>query len=497
MLVTLLVAAPGTARADGPGSSRVDLMSLRLMLDKGIITQAEYDAALRDMADTSGAKGGESNTVVVGKWSATLYGFAEADYIFDSTQSYTDLAGGALVARPGTYAGEHPRSQFSIRNSRFGFLFRAPEYHRIRASAVLEGDFLGDWAGPSYTNASGDPTENQYFTSPALRLRHAYLKVETPIVDVLFGQTWHLFGWQAGYEPNTVQIQGVPGELYSRTPQLRLSKTFVSKDVTFELALGAMRPPQRDSAIPEGEGGIRLAINEWTGVQTIAATGTTVSPASIAVTGDLRSFAIPNYPTGAAATEASFTSTYTIPKTGGGVAVDAFLPVVPASREHRGNSLSLVGEFVYGQGIADLYSGLASGLGAGYLPTYNPDIDAGLVSVSNQGTVTVIQWRTVRGGLQYTIPGLEGKMWISGNYANVTSPNAPNLVTVTPATMTSAATSNASSVRDALNWFDANIMGDLTPAVRLGIEYAYSNDRYADGVAAKNHRAQGSAFFIF
>jgi hypothetical protein len=485
------------ARADTPGSTRVDLMSLRLMLDKGIISQAEYDAALRDMADTSGARGGESNTVVIGKWSATLYGFAEADYVFDSTQSYDDLAGGALVARPGTYAAEHPRSQFSIRDTRFGFLFRAPEYHRMRASAVIETDFLGDWSGPSYANASGEPTENQYFTTPGLRLRHAYLKVETPIVDVLFGQTWHLFGWQPGYQPNTVQIQGVPGELYSFTPQLRLSKTFASNDVTLELALGAMRPPQRDSAIPEGEAGIRFAINNWTGVQTLGATGTTVSPASVAVTGDIRSFAIPNYPTGAAAADASFTSTYTIPKIGDGIAVDAFLPVVPASREHRGNSLSLVGEFVYGQGIADLYTGLASGLGMGSSTSYNPDIDTGLVTVNNQGAVSVIQWRTVRGGLQYTIPGLEGRMWISGNYANVTSPNAPSLVTVSPATMASAATSNAASVRDALNWFDANIMGDLTPAVRLGIEYAYSNDRYADGVAGKNHRAQGSAFFMF
>jgi hypothetical protein len=462
------------------------------------------------MADTSGAMGGDSNSLVIGKWSATLYGFVEADYIFDSTQSYSDLAGSAQVAHPGAYAATHPRNQFSIRNSRFGFRFKAPDFHSIRSSAVVEADFQGDWAPPTYVAATGQPTENQYFTSPALRLRHAYLKVESPIVDVLFGQTWHVFGWQTSYQPNTVQVQGVPGELYARTPQLRLSKTFASKEVTFDIALGAMRPPQRDSAVPEGEAGLHLAINRWTGVQTIAATATSVAPASIAVTGDVRQFAVNNYPTGGTAAAPSVKSTYTVPATGGGIAVDAFLPVIPGSAEHMGNSLSLLGELVIGQGIGDLYTGLTSGLGvpataplpanspAGTAATpYNPDIDAGLVTVDGKGNVTVIQWRTIRGGLQYMLPGLDGRMWISGNYANVTSPNAPGLVTVTPATMTAKASTNAATIRDALNWFDVNVMGDLTPAVRLGIEYAYSADRYADGQTGVNHRAQASAFYVF
>ena len=176
-----------------------------------------------------------------------------------------------------------------------------------------------------------------------------------------------------------------------------------------------------------------------------------------------------------------------------------------------GNSLSLLGEFVYGQAIGDLYTGLTSGLGvpalvpvpanspAGTVSTtaYNPDIDAGLVTVSGSGVVTPIQWQTIRAGLQYTLPRLDGKMWISANYANVSSPNAPNLLTVTPATATAKATTNAAAIRNALNWFDVNIMGDLTPAVRLGIEYAYSGDKYADGQTGVNHRVQGSAFYIF
>jgi len=236
-----------------------------------------------------------------------------------------------------------------------------------------------------------------------------------------------------------------------------------------------------------------------------------VSPASIAVTGDLRGFAVANYPTGGTLAAPSLKSTYDVAKTGGGVAVDAFLPVIPGSAEHMGNSLSLLGEFVYGQGIGDLYSGLTSGLGmpalvpvpagspAGTASTtaYNPQIDPGLVTVDGKGNVTVIQWQTIRAGLQYTLPGLDGKMWISGNYANVTSPNAPSLITTTAATATAKATTNAATIRNSLNWFDVNVMGDLTPAVRLGVEYAYSADKYVDGQTGTNHRVQGSAFYIF
>jgi hypothetical protein len=512
VLANTTAAHAQTASTSTPGTqSTVDVMTLRVMLQKGILTEAEYDSALRDLADTSGAKAAESNSLVIGKWSATLYGFVESDYDFDSTQSYSDFPGNAQVAHPGSYAAGHARSQISVRNSRFGFRFRAPQYHSVRASAQIETDFLGDWASPTYVAATGQPTENQFFTNPALRVRHAFLKVETPVVDLLFGQTWHIFGWQSTYHPNTVQIQGAPGELYARTPQLRLSKTFSTKDVTFDIALGAMRPPQRDSALPEGEAGLHFAINNWTGVQTAGATATMVSPASIAVTGDLRGFAVANYPTGGTLAAPSLKSTYDVAKTGGGIAVDAFLPVIPGSAEHMGNSLSLLGEFVYGQGIGDLYSGLTSGLGmpalvpvpagspAGTASTtaYNPQIDPGLVTVDGKGNVTVIQWQTIRAGLQYTLPGLDGKMWISGNYANVTSPNAPSLITTTAATATAKATTNAATIRNSLNWFDVNVMGDLTPAVRLGVEYAYSADKYVDGQTGTNHRVQGSAFYIF
>ena len=302
-----------------------------------------------------------------------------------------------------------------------------------------------------------------------------------------------------------MQVQGLPGELYARTTQVRITKTFSNKDVTFDIAIAAMRPPQRDSAIPEGEGALHLAINQWTGTTTLGATGTTIAPASIAVSGDVRAVDLPNFPT------ATTKSTSDISKVGGSIAVDAFIPVIPSSREHMGNSLSLVGEFVDGQGISDMYTGLVSGVVFPTVPNptmvatptvYNPQIDAGIANINpTSQAVSFIEWRTIRGGLQYYFPGVDGKMWLSGNYANVNSPNAGSFATTTTtaatATTPAKTTTTAGTLRSTLNFFDVNLMGDVTPAVRLGIEYAYYTDKYADGISGTNHRVQGSAYYIF
>ena len=324
-----------------------------------------------------------------------------------------------------------------------------------------------------------------------------------------------------------MQIQGVPGEIYARTPQLRVSRTFASREVSFDIMLAAVRAPDRDSGVPEGQGALRLAVNNWTGTQTIGATGTSVAPASISVSGDIRSIAISNFPADVGQKSTSSTSLI-----GAALAVDAFIPVIPSSKEHPGNSLALVGEFVSGQGIGDVYTGLSSGVSfpiavapaaaanpAGTAASvYNPQADPGFASIDPvTGAAALIDWRTVRGGVQYYFPGVDGKLWLSANYANVSVPNAATFTTyhasltqgvaATPATGTTPAIPAVApvpgklvapaTIRDAMNFFDVNLMGDLTPAVRLGIEFAYYADRYMDGVTAPNLRAQGSAFYMF
>jgi hypothetical protein len=452
------------------------------MRDKGVITQAEYESAIHQLSETSGWRASEEGTVVIGKWATTLYGFVEADAIWDSTRSFNEGAGNAQVGRASTPNGDNSRFLFSARNSRFGFRVKAPEASRgVRASAQLEMDFMGLPSGIAGVS------EGTFFSNPALRIRHMFFKVETPVVDVLMGQTWQLFGWQTIYSPNTVEIQGVPGQLNTRTPQLRVSKTIKASPVTFEIAVAATRPVQRDTGIPDAQGGMRFAVDTWTGVQTVGSTGTQISPMSIAVTGLLRRVRVDQW---------SAKPTSTSDLTLSAVAADAFVPLAPGTKDRKGNSLSLNGEFVTGYGFADLYSGLSGGIGFPTLPpamgmtagaAFPANIDNGIVTYATDGSLHGIQWTSYLFGAQYYLPELDGKLWISGNYSHIESANIDRY----------PAAGSVSKVTKAEDWFDVNLFADPIPAVRFGLEYANFNTMYADGIHAINHRFQLSGFFLF
>jgi hypothetical protein len=469
-LTTLLLGTATFAAED------FGLMSLKLMKKKGVINEAEYESALRDTHDTTGSRDANDTSVVLGKWSTMLYGFVEGDQIFDSTQGLTDAAGNAQIQRPDTYQGKNQQIVFGVRNSRIGFRLRAPEFEMMRASALLEMDFIG--------NQPAGISEGAYFTNPSFRVRHFNLKLETPYIDVLIGQYWHLFGWQPIYQWNVLQIPGVPGMLYARTPQIRVSKTFRASEMTFEAALGMMRPPQKASSAPEGEAGLRFAYEGWSTVNTIGATGTGLSPLSIALSGDIRRFHAAEFDENPQASNDAL---------GWGVAANIFLPIIPAKLHKRDNALSVAGDYAYGYGTADMYSGLNGGVanpalpiqpGEDKAPTYTPDVDPSLAAYTADGVLHPVNWSSYHIGLQYYVPSVDGRLWLSGNWAHLESNNT-NLFGTPDRT------------RKSLDWFDGNIFVGVTPAIQLGVEYAYTIDRYNDGISASNHRVQLSGFYVF
>ena len=68
---------PAPAVPTKPSSGTpVELTSLRLMRDKGVISQAEFDSAVHDLSESVGASAAaQQGTVVMGKWATTIYGF--------------------------------------------------------------------------------------------------------------------------------------------------------------------------------------------------------------------------------------------------------------------------------------------------------------------------------------------------------------------------------------------------------------------------------------
>jgi hypothetical protein len=407
------------------------------------------------------------------KWGGWIYGFVELDTIFDSTQSFADIAGNAAVQRPETYAGSHPRTTFSVRNSRFGFKLNAPEFEGIKASTTLEFDFMAN-LGPG-------ASESAVFSSPELRARHLYLKLESAWVDVLLGQYWQVIGMQPAFFPNTVEPQAVPGELYSRAPQARLSHTFRGSEVSAEVAIAASRPPQRDSAVPDGQAGLRFMLNGWRGVHTKSATADAVDPLSIALSGVVRRFAVTEFAPMPIKQETA---------TGWGWSVDALVPVVPASTDSRGNALTLTASFVKGAGIADLYPFLVGGVSnppafpdGTSAAGYTANIDNGLALYDKSGNLHPIEWRSFIGGLQYYFPP-NGRFWIAAAYSWMSSNNAASFGAPT-------------KVWNVGEWASGDLFWDATSAVRLGIAADWFRQTYADGEHARNWRGIFSAFYLF
>jgi len=449
------------------------------LLEKKIITQEEYDSAMRDVASTAGTKAaGDTNTLVIGKFATTIYGFVEADAIHDSTEGLSEVQGNQQIARNETFAGQHGQLLGSIRNSRLGVRVKAPEFHSIRVSGQLEMDFLGNEPAIGYPPGAG-VSENSFFANAAFRERHINVKVETPVVDMLFGQYWALFGWQPYFHMNTVDIQGAPAEIYSRRPQVRLSKNIKTDPVNVEIAAAALNPPQRASEAPEGQAGVRVTFNHWKGKRTDGATGTAIEPASLGISGDMKYVKLPVFPAANTTTD----------KVGTAISFDAFLPVLPANDEGKsGNDLSLMGNFATGYGMADQYSAFTGGSS---IPTTTPpaapypqNIDNGIVTFDSAGNLHYIQWYVGNVGLQYYFPGVGGKVWITANYGHAESPNA-------------VALGNAAKTRASLDWVNVDLFADPVPGFRLGLSYGRTFDNYGDKQQAINDRVQGSAFFIF
>jgi hypothetical protein len=413
----------------------------------------------------------------VSKFKLQIYGFTELDMISDSTQSFNDVAGNAAIARPGTQAQKHSRMTFGLRNSRFGLRLKGPESESVKTSGNFEVDLLGNQPSNPPTT-----TESAFFQSPTLRVRHAYLKVETPIVDILAGQYWGLFGWQTYFHPNTVEIQGVPGEVFGRSPQFRISHIFKSAPVNVELAVAAVRPPQRDSGYPDGQAGLRILVNDWKGYRIAGSTGTSVDALGVGVSGTYRHFRVNNF----AAKPDSVKE-----KDGFGLSLDGFIPVIPATKENHDNALTLTGSLVGGRGINDLYTSLTGGVTNAALPpdamgaaqTYTANIDPGLATYDGGGTLHTIKWQSYIIGAQYFLPF--GGLSLSGNVSHMHSSNIANFG-ATPTAVFKNST-----------WYDGNLFWDVNGAARFGLEVAHFQQEYADGVKAHNDRVQLSSFYVF
>ena len=418
-------------------------------------------------------------------WKLDIYGVVEWNLDLDSTRSFQEGPGNGLVARDGTYNAGVGRMIMTSRNSRIGFKMQVPTADGIKTTALFEGDFDGNQPASPPTGI----TEASYYTAGTFRIRYANVKLETDVVDVLVGQALNVFGGSPFFFPATSFNLGLPNMVFSRTPQFRVSKTIRTSPINVDIAVAALRPPQRDSEVPDGQGSLRLSLNNWKGLHTPAYTFTTVDPLAIGVSGVARRFKVDQF---------SATPNSQSTANGWGVSVDAFIPVIPVkSADDRANALTLNGSFTTGKGIADLY-GMNGGITFPTLPAVAPattgtafaaDIDPGLAVYDASGILHTIPWQTFMGGIQYYLPP-SGRLFVSANYTQGESKGADNIVQVVGGATdaTGAVNARAKTVYKKSQFMDANLFFDVTRAVRMVLAVQQIKQTYGDGVIGKNNR---------
>src|SRR6185436_6114055 len=103
--------------------------------------------------------------------------YAALNVMQDSTQSFGGTTGNSIIQRRGTIRGNRLQAQASSRDSRLGLRLAAPIVGRVKSSANLETDF-GNTPPIEYTEANA-------VTNAGFRMRHYYMKIETPVVDII------------------------------------------------------------------------------------------------------------------------------------------------------------------------------------------------------------------------------------------------------------------------------------------------------------------------
>ena len=135
--------------------------------------------------------------------------------------------------------------RFVANETRFGLKLTAPEQHGLQTGAKLEFDFYG--GGPA--------------NSPAPRLRHGYAEVRSPAwgLTVLAGQTRDII---APLNPTTLNYSPLwwAGNIGTRRPQLRLTKSFDFGEQTgLDITMAATHTVDSEAAgTPTGQGRIGL-----------------------------------------------------------------------------------------------------------------------------------------------------------------------------------------------------------------------------------------------
>ena len=408
-----------------------------------------------------------------------IYGFVETDLINDSTQpGFYEESDTPAIPKPNTYAGNNGRTIMSVRNSRLGFDFTMPPTEAgLKSEAILEFDLRGNQAAnTSPGTAGGTQSERDFFCSPTIRVRHAYLNLTSGAENLKFGQTWSLFAWQPYYFPSEPIVAPSAGELYRRYPQIRATDSrplgiIGLSDWTLESAADIAKPAEMDSELTDFHAGARISSNKCK-----AATGLSSGSNMVGLSLASSWVWIP------------ITTAKIGNQTGQGYALDALIPIIPSKDgKDMSNNLSLTAEYSNATGVGGLeLAGANAGVTAptaAQMGTTSP-LDSGIAGINIKGSLELIQFETFRANLTYVMPS--PKWAVSTGYAEARPDNIGDF----------AASASCISL---YQYYYGSLFYTPLQWLRFGLEYAEFHDTYTDLKApnAQDNRIQFTTYLTF
>lgn len=190
---------------------------------------------------------GKMASPVMSKFKLSIGGFVKLDYVYNSVN--LGSAGGiGLVAtlqpngipKSGSAAAGQDQSLFSARQSRIWFKAEGPPLLGAKTGALIETDFFG----------SGGSNE-----SANMRMRLAYGTLDWANTQLLFGQSWDLFGPAAASTVDFGQGQTAGNPTTPRVAQLRLTQKVPLSERNSLKLMAALQNPIQDTNSANGTAG--------------------------------------------------------------------------------------------------------------------------------------------------------------------------------------------------------------------------------------------------
>jgi hypothetical protein len=498
LVTVLLFTQPSFAGGD-------EHRTLRLLQEKGIITQQEYDQAVTE-EQREETREKQEDAVTKNDLQIKLGGFAEIDFVGDNTQSFAEIIGNRPVLHSNTVGGANSQFFTSLQSSRITLDVRAPERDGIKSRFYGAMDFLGNQP------AIGSPGMSSltFQTNATPRIFQLYFLVESPAIDVKIGQDWSRFGFMSQYSRGQLSVAATPANMFNRWIQASLSKRLSLTDtLTLTPVFSVERPPQATGTLPSFVAGVQVAHHGLQAPYTGSSTGDiALKPLSFQVSGVGRRLeANSGGPTNSSGGQPNLSSqTYV---TGWGVSTSVFVPVLPSRDGEMGNTAHVVMEGVTGAGISDMFNGLSWGVCnsvCGYSSTSSgfggdafgqTNIDNGLAAVSSQtGKFEAIRTTSMMVHATYYLPD-QGKTWVGGGYGTIYSSNANEMTCTVSASFCGGAVRTSQSIYVRDSTYYAYVFHDFTQEIRAALMTNWVRTTYADGANAENHRIQLSFFWRF